>query len=75
MKTIFSNGTYHRVSNEVADHEVKMNRAKYASKSDWKKNVRDTQKSQEVTIAEAKGSETKSRKAEKSAKLKAKQRA
>ena len=42
MKTIFSNGTYQRVSNEVAASEVSFNRAKYAPKSEWKTNVRDT---------------------------------
>lgn len=75
MKTIFSNGTYQRVSNEVADHEVKMGRAEYAPKTAWKQNVRDVQKSAAVTVAETKGEVTKSKKAEKAAKLKAKQRA
>jgi hypothetical protein len=74
MKTIFRNGTYERVSDEVADHEVRVGHAKYAPKSEWKKNVRDVQKSVEVTVADAKGKETKSKKAEKAAKLKAKQR-
>lgn len=74
MKTILSNGAYKRVSNEMADTEVSFGRAKYAPKSEWKKNVRDT-KSEEIAVAEAKGEATKSKKAEKSAKLKAKQRA
>jgi hypothetical protein len=74
MKTILSNGAYKRVSNEVADTEVSFGRAKYAPKSEWKKNVRDT-KSEETVVAEAKGEATKSKKAEKAAKLKAKQRA
>jgi hypothetical protein len=73
MKTIFSNGTYQRVSNEVADHEVSFSRAKFVSKSEWKTNVRDI-KSEQVVVAEAKGEVTKSKKAEKAAKLKAKQR-
>ena len=68
MKTIFSNGTYQRVSDE-------MGRAKYAPKSEWKTKVRGVQKSAEVTEADAKGEVTKSKKAEKAAKLKAKQRA
>ncbi|NBW57902.1 hypothetical protein EBR43_09035, partial [bacterium] len=75
MKTIYRNGTYERVSDEVAGHEVAFGRAKYAAKSEWKTNVRDTQKSAEVTEADAKGEVTKSKKAEKAAKLKAKQRA
>lgn len=78
MKTIFSNGTYQRVSNEVAASEVSFNRAKYAPKSEWKTNVRDTRitsASETVIVAEVKGEVTKSKKAEKSSKLKAKQRA
>jgi hypothetical protein len=75
MKTILRNGAYERVSNEVAEHEVSFGRAKYAPKSEWKKNVRDVQKSVEVTVADEKGKVTKSKKAEKAAKLKAKQRA
>jgi hypothetical protein len=75
MKTILRNGAYERVSNEVADHEVTFGRAEYAPKSEWKTNVRDVQKSVEVTVAETKGKETKTKKADKAAKLKAKQRA
>jgi hypothetical protein len=74
MKTIISNGTYKRVSNEVADTEVSFGRAKFVPKSEWKENVRDI-KSEEIVVAEAKGEITKSKKAEKAAKLKAKQRA
>ena len=44
MKTILCNGVYQRVTDEVADHEVKMGRAQFAPKSDWKKNVRDVEK-------------------------------
>jgi hypothetical protein len=73
MKTIFSNGTYQRVSNEVADREVSFGRAKFAPKSEWKTNVREV-KSEQIVVAEAKGEVTKSKKAEKAAKLKAKQR-
>ena len=73
MKTILRNGVYERVNNEVADHEVSFGRAKFVPKSEWKKNVRDV-KSEQVVIAETKGEITKSKKAEKAAKLKAKQR-
>lgn len=73
MKTILRNGVYERVNNEVADHEVSFGRAKFAPKSEWKKNVRDV-KSEQVVIAETKGEITKSKKAEKAARLKAKQR-
>jgi len=74
MKTIFKNGTYERLSNEVAEHEVKMGRAKYASKIDWKKNVRNTAKAEVVVEAEEKGEKTKSKKAIKAANFKARQR-
>jgi hypothetical protein len=74
MKTILKNGTYERVSNEVAEHEVRMGRAKYASKIDWKKTTRNLPKPETVTVAEQKGEKTKSEKAIRSAKLKAKQR-
>ena len=74
MKTIFKNGTYERVSNEVAEHEVKMGRAKYASKMDWKKTTRNTTKPEATVVAEQKGEQTKSAKAIKAAKLKSKQR-
>ena len=73
MKTITKNGSYLRVSDEVAEHEVKMNRAKYSSKSEWKMDVRDV-KSNVITEADDKGKVTKSKKAEKAAKLKAKQK-
>jgi len=74
MKTIFKNGTYERVSEEVAEQEVKMGRARYASKIDWKKNVRNAAKAETVVEAEEKGEQTKSKKAIKAAKFKAKQR-
>jgi hypothetical protein len=50
MKTILSNGNYSRVTNDVADTEVKFGRAKFAPKSEWKKNVRDFER---VSRAEA----------------------
>jgi hypothetical protein len=74
MKTILKNGTYERVSNEVAEHEVRMGRAKYASKMDWKKNTRVAPKPEAVVEAEVKGEKTKSKKAIKAANFKARQR-
>lgn len=50
MKTILKNGTYLRVSNEVAEREVAKG-AKFASKSEWKQNVRDAKK---IAIEEVK---------------------
>lgn len=74
MKTILKDNQYLRVNDETAEHEVKMGRAKYASKIDWKKNVRNTAKVEAVVEAEEKGEHTKSKKAIKAAKFKAKQR-
>ena len=70
MKTIFKNGTYQRVSNEVAEKEVKFG-AKFASKSEWKTSVRDVKVIKpEVEVTE----KVKSKKAEKRSKLKNAQR-
>ena len=76
MKTIFSNGTYSRVSDEMAATEVSFRRATYAPKSEWKRTVRDVTKtvSETVVVAEVKGEVTKSKKAAKAAKLKKQQR-
>jgi hypothetical protein len=74
MKIILINGVYQKVTNEVADAEVRFGRAKFAPKSEWKKNVRDVQKSEEVKVATHKGEATKNEKREKREKLKAKQR-
>ena len=54
MKTILSNGVYHRVTNEVADNEVRFGRAKFAPKTEWKKNVRDVEKAKRAEAEKAK---------------------
>jgi hypothetical protein len=74
MKTIFKNGAYERVSEEVAEISVRHQGAKYVPKSEWKLKVRNIAKPEIVVEAEAKGEVTKSKKAEKAAKLKSKQR-
>lgn len=75
MKTILTKeGDYKRLSEQDANHEVKMGRAKYVSKIEWKKKVRDISKVETITIAEQKGEQTKSAKAIKAAKLKSRQR-
>jgi hypothetical protein len=74
MKTILSNGTYQRVSDEVAEHQVRYYGAKYTPKSEWKINVRDKNKSEQVVVAEVKGEKTKSKKAQRREKIKEKQR-
>ena len=73
MKTIFKNGAYERVSDEVAEISVRHQGARYVSKTEWKQATRSI-KSETIEVAESKGQETKSKKAEKAAKLKAKQR-
>ena len=54
MKTIFSDGVYKRVTDEVADHEVKFGRAKFVPKTEWKKNVRDVEKAKRAEAEKAK---------------------
>jgi hypothetical protein len=73
MKCIFKDSQFQRVDNETAEIRLKQG-WNFAPKSDWKKNTRDVQKSQTVIEADVKGKETKNKKAEKSAKLKDKQR-
>lgn len=68
-----TDGTFEKVTNDFAENEVRFGRASFAPKSEWKKNVRDTQ-SVEAKVAEIKGSVTKAEKREKREKLKEKQR-
>lgn len=56
MKTILSDGVYQRVTEEVADHEVKFGRAKFAPKTEWKKNVRDVEKARRAEAEKTKKS-------------------
>jgi len=72
MKCIVKEGIYQRVDNETADIRLKQG-WNFAPKSEWKKNTRGV-KAETVTVADTKGQETKSKKAEKAAKLKSKQR-
>lgn len=49
MKTILtSDGIYKRVTDEVAQDEVQFRKAKFVSKSEWKKNERDYSKSEDT---------------------------
>jgi hypothetical protein len=72
MKTINSNGTILRVSDEVADQEVKFGRAKFVPKSEWKalRVPKETRSEEEIS----KHQETVSEKALRRSKLKSKQR-
>ena len=56
MKTILSDGVYQRVTEEVADHEVKFGRAKFAPKTECKKNVRDVEKARRAEAEKTKKS-------------------
>ena len=73
MKTIMINGTYERVSDEIAHLKVRSG-AKYVPKSEWKVNVRDVKQPEEQKVQEIKSEKTKSKKAEKRSQLKQKQR-
>jgi len=72
MKCIVKEGIYQRVDNETAEVRLKQGWV-FAPKSEWKKTTRGV-KSVTVNVADTKGQETKNKKAEKSAKLKSKQR-
>ena len=61
MKTIFKNGVYSRVDNEVAESKVKHQGFVYKPKSEWKQNVRDVKisKKEEPIVEESKPTEPK----------------
>ena len=73
MKTIFKNGTYDRVSEEVAESQVKYNGWKYVPKSEWKTATRVPVVEAQVEQAEKK-EKTLSKKAQRRINLKEKQR-
>lgn len=51
MKTIFKDGVYQRVDNEVGETKVKNSGWKYVSKQAWKTNVRDIKKKEEPVVS------------------------
>lgn len=53
MKTVFKDGVYSRVSNEVGDFQVKHQGFKFVAKKEWKTNIRDFEK-ERLKLAEAK---------------------
>ena len=73
MKTIFKNGTYDRVSEEVADGQVKHHGWKYVPKSEWKTATRTT-KPETIVVQEEKKEKTLSKKAQRRSEIKEKQR-
>lgn len=73
MKSIFKNGAYDRVSDEMAETRVKSQGWKFVSKTEWKANSRATVVV-ENKVETDKKDETLSKKAERRKKLKEKQR-
>jgi glutamate synthase domain-containing protein 1 len=68
MKTIFKNGVYDRVNEEVAESNVKFHGWKYVPKSEWKVATRAPKTEQQVVEAEKK-EKTLSNKAKRRAKF------
>lgn len=73
MKTIFKNGVYDRVNEEVAESNVKHHGWKYVPKSEWKLNAR-TAKTENQTEQQEKKENTISNKAKRRLAIKEKQR-
>ena len=72
MKTIFKNGTYERVGEEVAESQVKYHGWKYVSKSEWKVATRIPVTEKQI-IQEEKKEKTLSKKAQRRSKFKTEQ--
>jgi hypothetical protein len=73
MKTIFKNGVYDRVNEEVAESGVKHHGWKYVPKSEWKLNARAA-KTETQVVQEEKKEKTLSKKAQRRIAIKEKQR-
>jgi hypothetical protein len=69
MKTIFKNGVYDRVNEEVAESSVKYNGWKYVPKSEWKDTTK-TKKSEEQVVQAEKKETTVSNKVQRRSKFK-----
>lgn len=72
MKTIFKNGVYDRVNEEVAESNVRYNGWKYVSKSEWKTATR-VPATEEQTVQAEKKEKTLSKKAQRRSKFKTEQ--
>jgi hypothetical protein len=68
MKTIFKNGVYDRVNEEVAESNVKFHGWKYVSKSEWKVATR-APKTEDQAVQAEKKEKTLSNKAKRRAKF------
>lgn len=73
MKTVFKNGVYERVDNEVAETRVNNQGWKFVSKSEWKTNARP-KPSEKSLVEDEKKENTISEKALRRKKLGEKQR-
>lgn len=73
MKTIFKDGVYDRVDNEVGELRVKSQGWKFVPKEEWKKNVRGYKTENQVVETEKK-EVTMSKKAARRLAIKSKQR-
>lgn len=73
MKTIFKDGVYDRVDNEVGELRVKSQGWKFVPKEEWKKNVRGYKTETQVVETEKK-EVTMSKKAARRLAIKSKQR-
>ena len=73
MKTIFKDGVYDRVDNEISELRVKNQGWKYVPKQEWKKNARVV-KTEVQVVQEVKKEVTLSKKAARRLKLKEKQK-
>lgn len=69
MKTIFKNGVYDRVNEEVAESNVRYHGWKYVPKSEWKVATR-VPKTEEQAVQVEKKEKTLSKKAQRRAKFK-----
>lgn len=73
MKTVFKDGAYERVADEVGEIRTKNQGWKYVPKSEWKQNARVV-KTEAQVVQDEKKEETVSKKALRRSKLKEKQR-
>ena len=73
MKTVFKDGVYERVDNEVGEIRTKNQGWKYVPKSEWKQNARGAVSIKQEE-ADTQKKEAQEKKATRRSKLKAKQR-
>ena len=62
MKTIFKNGTYQRVSDEVAEKKVNKEGWNFVPKSEWKEKIRDAEKASKKESTQISADESRAKK-------------